>query len=169
MIVACDGAARGNPGPAGIGAVIVDRDGRILAEVAEGIGVATNNVAEYTAAIRGLERARDLGAQDVLLRSDSRLLVEQLAGRFKVRNVNLQRLHARALALAGGFANVRYEHVPRERNAHADRLANAGVDAWLARDEAGSDGPILDPEESAGRPRAVTLEESPGSEGQGAG
>ena len=134
MIVACDGASRGNPGPAGIGVVITDAGGAVVAEIAEGLGVETNNVAEYTAAIRGLERARDLGAANVLLRSDSRLLVEQLAGRFKVRNANLRRLHARASSLAAGFEGVRFEHVPRERNAHADRLANRGVDEWLARE-----------------------------------
>ena len=104
----------------------------MLAEVAEGIGVATNNVAEYTAAIRGLERARQLGAAQVLLRSDSRLLVEQLSGRFKVKNPTLQQLHAKARSIASAFERVRYEHVPRERNAHADRLANRGVDEWLA-------------------------------------
>jgi probable phosphoglycerate mutase len=132
LIVACDGAARGNPGPAGIGAVVTDERGNVLAEVAEGIGVATNNVAEYTAAIRGLERARELGAEQVLLRSDSRLLVEQLSGRFKVKNPTLQRLHAEARSIASEFERVRYEHVPRERNADADRLANRGVDEWLA-------------------------------------
>jgi ribonuclease HI len=136
VIVACDGASRGNPGPAGIGAVVMDDEGGVLAEVAEGIGVATNNVAEYTAAIRGLERARDLGAREVLVRSDSRLLVEQLAGRFKVKNPNLQRLHAQARALASGFDSVRYEHVPRERNTAADLLANRGVDDWLAAERA---------------------------------
>jgi probable phosphoglycerate mutase len=104
----------------------------VIAEIAEGIGVATNNVAEYTAAIRGLERAGELGATQVLLRSDSRLVIEQLSGRFKVRNPNLQRLHARARGLASGFERVGFEHVPRQRNAHADRLANEGVDAWLA-------------------------------------
>lgn len=112
--------------------MVSDPDGVVLAEIAEGIGVATNNVAEYTAAIRGLERAKDLGATQVLVRSDSRLVVEQLAGRFKVKNATLQRLHTRARALAGGFERIRYEHVPRERNTHADRLANAGVDDWLA-------------------------------------
>jgi ribonuclease H / adenosylcobalamin/alpha-ribazole phosphatase len=112
--------------------VISGADGELVAEIAEGIGIATNNVAEYTAAIRGLERARELDASDVLLRSDSRLLIEQLAGRFKVKNPTLQRLHARARSLAAEFAEVRFEHVPRERNAHADRLANRGVDAWLA-------------------------------------
>jgi ribonuclease HI len=132
VIVACDGAARGNPGPAGIGVRITDTKGKVLAEIAEGIGVATNNVAEYTAAIRGLERASDLRASDVLLRSDSRLLVEQLAGRYRVKNPTLQRLHAQARSLAAGFRTVEYEHVPRESNKVADRLANTGVDEWLA-------------------------------------
>ena len=141
MIVWTDGAARGNPGPAGIGVQVTDTEGNVLAEIAEGLGVATNNVAEYTAAIRGLERAAELHAQDVLLRSDSRLIVEQLAGRFKVRNPKLQELHAQARMLAAGLPRVRYEHVPRERNTEADRLANAGVDAWL---EARRNEPELD-------------------------
>ena len=132
VIVWTDGAARGNPGPAGAGALVTDADGAVLAEVAEGLGVATNNVAEYTAAIRGLERAAELGATDVLLRSDSRLLVEQLAGRFKVKNAVLKELHAHASMIAARFARIRYEHVPREENTAADALANAGVDAWLA-------------------------------------
>jgi probable phosphoglycerate mutase len=113
--------------------VITDDDGEILAEIAEGLGVATNNVAEYTAAIRGLERARELGASDVLLVSDSRLLVEQLSGRFKVKNPRLRELHALVRELAAGFERIRYAHVPRERNTQADRLANRGVDDWLAR------------------------------------
>ena len=133
MIVACDGASRGNPGPAGVGAQITDQGGVVLAEIAEGIGVATNNVAEYGAAIRGLERARELGAREVLLRSDSRLLIEQLEGRFKVKNPTLQQLHREARALASAFDHVAYEHVRRELNTEADRLANLGVDAWLAR------------------------------------
>ena len=132
LIVWTDGAARGNPGPAGIGVQITDVDGAVVAEIAEGLGVATNNVAEYTAAIRGLERAAELDAEEVVLRSDSRLLVEQLAGRFKVKNARLQLLHARARMLAAGFARVRFEHVPRELNKEADRLANVGVDGWLA-------------------------------------
>ena len=132
MTVACDGAARGNPGPAGIGVVISGADGEILAEIAEGIGEATNNVAEYLAAREGLRRAGELGAADVLLRSDSHLLVEQLSGRYKVRNERLKQLHGEVLALASGFTRVRYEHVRRERNKAADRLANRGVDAWLA-------------------------------------
>jgi ribonuclease HI len=111
---------------------ITDEDGQVVAEVAEGIGVATNNVAEYTAAIRGLERARELGATRVLLRSDSRLLIEQLAGRWKVKNATLQVLHHEARSLVKGFEEVRFEHVRRERNVQADALANRGVDEWLA-------------------------------------
>ena len=111
---------------------ITDEDGEVVAEVAEGIGVATNNVAEYTAAIRGLERARELGATRVLLRSDSRLLIEQLAGRWKVKNATLQVLHHEARSLIKGFDPVRFEHVRRERTVQADALANRGVDEWLA-------------------------------------
>lgn len=111
---------------------IADEDGEVVAEIAEGIGVATNNVAEYRAAIRGLERARELGATHVLLRSDSRLLIEQLAGRWKVKNPALQRLHHEARSLIKEFEEVRFEHVRRERNVEADALANRGVDEWLA-------------------------------------
>jgi probable phosphoglycerate mutase len=132
LIVSCDGAARGNPGPAGIGVHITDADGRTVAEIAKGIGVATNNVAEYTAAIEGLARAKELGATEVLLRSDSRLMIEQLAGRFKVKHPTLQRLHAEVRALALTFDRIAYEHVRREFNKDADRLANVGVDEWLA-------------------------------------
>jgi ribonuclease HI len=132
VIVETDGAARGNPGPAGIGVVVAEPDGEVLSTIAEGIGETTNNVAEYTAAIEGLRRARELGATEVLLRSDSRLLVEQLAGRFKVKNERLKRLHRQATDLARGFARIAYEHVPRESNKHADALANEGVDDWLA-------------------------------------
>jgi len=138
VIVACDGASRGNPGPAGIGAVVVTTKGEVLAEIARGIGVTTNNVAEYTAVIEGLVRAAELGATDVLLRSDSHLIVEQLSGRYKVKNAKLKPLHARVRELAGGFWRIRYEHVPREHNRHADRLANRGVDEWLAAGEKAS-------------------------------
>ncbi len=131
MVVACDGAARGNPGPAGIGVVIVKLDGEVLGRIAEGIGETTNNVAEYTAAIRGLRRAHELGATDVLLRSDSHLLIEQLTGRYKVKAAHLRPLHAEALTEARKFTRIKFEHVRRERNKEADRLANQGVDAWL--------------------------------------
>ena len=128
----CDGAARGNPGPAGIGAAVLTPEGAVLAEVAEGIGETTNNVAEYTAALEGMRRAVALGADEIELRSDSRLLVEQLAGRFRVKAAHLKPLHAAVLAEAARLRRVRFVHVPREQNVHADRLANAGVDEWLA-------------------------------------
>ena len=131
LIVHTDGAARGNPGPAGIGAVVTAPDGTVLAEVGEGIGVATNNVAEYRAAIAGLRAARNLGAASVVLRADSRLIVEQLAGRFRVKKPTLQALHREARSLIAEFDEVKLEHVPRAFNADADRLANAGVDEWL--------------------------------------
>jgi ribonuclease HI len=132
LIVWCDGAARGNPGPAGAGVQITTADGEVVDEIAAGLGQTTNNVAEYTAAIRGLERASELGATDVLLRSDSQLLVNQLTGRYRVKSPHLQPLHRRLRELVGSFERVRFEYVPRERNREADRLANEGVDSWLA-------------------------------------
>ena len=132
LIVYCDGAARGNPGPAGIGVMVTDADGRVLARLGEGIGVATNNVAEYRAALAGLEAAAELGASRVLVRSDSRLLVEQLSGRFRVKNPTLIRLHGEIRKLLPRFAEVHFEHIPREQNGEADSLANQGVDEWLS-------------------------------------
>jgi ribonuclease HI len=132
LIVACDGAARGNPGPAGIGVQVTTEEGEVLGEIARGIGEATNNVAEYTAVIEGLSLANDLGATSVLLRSDSQLLVNQLTGRYRVKSPHLQPLHRRARGLAAGFDRISFEHVPREQNGEADRLANEGVDRWLA-------------------------------------
>ncbi len=132
MTIYSDGAARGNPGPAGIGVVVRGASGAVLAELAEGIGVATNNVAEYRAALAGLSKALDLGARTVLLRSDSRLLIEQLEGRYRIKNPTLAVLHGRIRGLLPSFADVRFEHVPRELNAEADRLANRGIAEWLA-------------------------------------
>jgi ribonuclease HI len=132
VVINCDGAARGNPGPAGAGAVVTDPAGIVLAEIAEGLGETTNNVAEYTAAIRGLEAAQRLGAEEVLLRSDSQLMVNQMTGRYRVKTAHLQPLHARVRELVRSFRSVEFEHVPRDRNAAADALANQGVDDWLA-------------------------------------
>jgi len=112
--------------------VVRDPKGRVLAELAEGIGVATNNVAEYRAALEGLRKAKELGARKVLLRSDSRLLIEQLAGRFRVKNPTLVRLHGEVRTVERQLQGVTYEHIPRELNRDADRLANLGVDQWLA-------------------------------------
>jgi ribonuclease HI len=111
--------------------VLTDEGGRVVAEIAEGIGVATNNVAEYRAAIAALDRAAELRARRLLLRSDSRLLIEQLRGKWRVKNPTLIRLHTQARKLLATFDEVSFEHVPRELNKHADRLANEGVDTWL--------------------------------------
>jgi ribonuclease HI len=111
---------------------VTTEEGEVLGEIARGIGEATNNVAEYTAVIEGLSLAHDLGATSVWLRSDSQLLVNQLTGRYRVKSTHLQPLHRRARGLAAGFDRISFEHVPREQNGEADRLANEGVDRWLA-------------------------------------
>ena len=132
LVIHCDGAARGNPGPAGSGAYLTTPDGEVVGEIAEGLGETTNNVAEYTAAILGLERAKALGAREVLLRSDSQLMINQLTGVYRVKTPHLQPLHRQIRDLVKAFDRVTFEHVPRERNVDADRLANLGVDRWLA-------------------------------------
>lgn len=131
ILVGTDGGARGNPGPAAIGVVLQRPDGTILEEIAEAIGPATNNVAEYTAVLRGLEHAAGKGRR-VLVRSDSKLLVEQLNGRYRVKHPTLQVLHERVRAAARAFEEVRYEHVRREHNTRADALVNEALDAWVA-------------------------------------
>ncbi len=129
MIVAyIDGGARGNPGPAGFGVRIETPDGTLVEEFGESIGVATNNVAEYRGLISALEWARAHGHRTVHVRSDSLLLVQQMLGNYKVKNAGLQPLHARARLLAHDIGRVTFEHVRRERNADADRLANAAMD-----------------------------------------
>jgi ribonuclease HI len=128
VVVWTDGGARGNPGPAGYGAVVATPGGEVLAEVAEGIGWATNNVAEYKGVIAGLRRAAELGARRVRVRADSLLVVNQQKGLWKVKNADLRPLSEEARRLARGFERVIWEHVPRERNRHADALANRAMD-----------------------------------------
>jgi ribonuclease HI len=123
-----DGAARGNPGPAGIGARILDSDGNVISEECHYIGEATNNVAEYRALLMGLERAAELGASSVEVRSDSELVVKQLRGEYRVRSLALRDLFERAKQLATAFQSVDYVHVRRELNRDADRLANRAID-----------------------------------------
>ncbi len=132
VVANCDGGARGNPGPAGIGVTIRGPRGRVLAELSEVIGVATNNVAEYTAVLRALQQSAELRATAVVVRTDSQLLVQQLNGAYRVKNPTLQRLHAEVRGAARAFASVVYEHVPRTRNRRADELVNLAIDAWLA-------------------------------------
>jgi probable phosphoglycerate mutase len=129
VVVWTDGGARGNPGPAGYGVVVTTPGGEVLAELAEGIGWATNNVAEYRAAIAGLGQALALGARRVRVRADSLLVVNQQRGLWKVKNAALQELWTETRRLASQFERVTWEHVPRERNRRADALANRAMDA----------------------------------------
>lgn len=123
-----DGAARGNPGPAGGGAVLKTPDGQLLDEQSQYLGHTTNNVAEYRALLLGLERALLLGVEQLEVRADSELLIRQLKGEYRVKNPGLQPLHADAKRLLSRFASVKLVHVRRELNAEADRLANRGID-----------------------------------------
>jgi probable phosphoglycerate mutase len=129
VVVEADGGARGNPGPAGYGALVRDaQTDRVLTERSGALGVTTNNVAEYTGLIEGLSAAVDLGARTVTVRMDSKLVIEQMSGRWQIRHAGLRPLAAKAAALAAHFGDVRFEWVPRERNKHADALANRAMD-----------------------------------------
>ncbi|MCE7000353.1 bifunctional RNase H/acid phosphatase [Saccharothrix sp. S26] len=132
VVVEADGGSRGNPGPAGYGAVVLDASGEVLAERSAGIGVATNNVAEYQGLIAGLRAAAELGASVVDVRMDSKLVVEQMSGRWKVKHPSMQPLVAQAREVARSFDRVAYEWIPRERNQRADRLANLAMDEQAA-------------------------------------
>lgn len=127
-VLHADGAARGNPGPAGAGAVLLGPDGRVVAELRRALGTATNNRAEYEALVMGLEEARRLGIEELVVRLDSELIVRQLRGLYRVKHPGLKPFAERALQLLAGFRDSRVEHVPRERNVIADRLANEAVD-----------------------------------------
>ena len=123
-----DGAARGNPGPAGAGVYVHAEDGLPAEEHFEALGHATNNVAEYRALLLALDRAERRGATEVWIESDSLLLVEQILGRFRVKAVHLQPLFAEALRRSKAFPRFAIRHVRREQNVDADRLANLGAD-----------------------------------------
>lgn len=134
VVIEADGGSRGNPGPAGYGAVVRDPEtGEVLAERSAGIGTATNNVAEYRGLIAGLEAAAELGAAEVEARMDSKLVVEQMCGRWQIKHPGLRPLAAQAAGLVGRFTAVRFTWIPRERNKHADALANAAMDAAAGR------------------------------------
>lgn len=128
-----DGGARGNPGPAGAGGWLEDpQTGVTIASFAQYLGERTNNQAEYAALITGLELAQQHGARRVEGFLDSELLVEQMSGRYKVKNAGLRDLHARAQALAAVFNHVRFQHIPRAHNRRADQLVNQAIDQALS-------------------------------------
>ena len=136
LIVRTDGAARGNPGPASLGAVLVDAatagarrpDAPPIASISEYLGVQTNNVAEYTAVLRALALAEELGARELEMLLDSKLVVEQLHGRWRVKDAKLIPLHAEAKARLARFARWSATHVPRAQNHQADALCNEAID-----------------------------------------
>ena len=130
VVIEADGGSRGNPGPAGYGAVVRTEDrSTVLAESKQAIGRATNNVAEYRGLIAGLDDAVKLGATEAKVFMDSKLVVEQMSGRWKVKHPDLIELHGQARTLAARFNRISYEWIPRARNSHADRLANEAMDA----------------------------------------
>ncbi len=124
-----DGGARGNPGPAAYGYVLETEDGTVLAAHGAAIGIATNNVAEYSALIAGLEKAADVGVSELEVISDSELMVKQMRGEYKVKNAALRDLSLHARAVARRLGTVRYTAVRREHNELADRLVNEALDA----------------------------------------
>jgi ribonuclease HI len=124
-----DGGSRGNPGPAASGAVLFDEGGAVLREVGTYLGVATNNVAEWTGLVTGLEAALELGVDDLAVRLDSELVVKQISGAYRVKHEGLIPLHAKAKALLRKFARVDVQHVRRKENAAADALVNQVLDA----------------------------------------
>jgi ribonuclease HI len=129
VVVHVDGGARGNPGPAAVGAVVSSPDGEIYDEAAARIGQATNNVAEYRALLLGLERAGALGATEVEIVNDSQLVAQQVGGAYKVKHAGIQPLHAEVMRALDGFERWSIRSVPRAENARADALVNEALDA----------------------------------------
>ncbi|PLX27923.1 ribonuclease H [Candidatus Parcubacteria bacterium] len=123
-----DGGARGNPGPAGIGAVLLSSDDNVLVEISEYIGETTNNQAEYRALLAALKKAKDLGAVEIEAYLDSELVVKQLNKEYKVKNKDLAPLFVQIYNISLGFKKISFSHVRREMNKHADRLANEAMD-----------------------------------------
>ena len=128
LVVNVDGGARGNPGPAAIGAVLATPDGEVVEERGERIGVATNNVAEYRALLLGIELARERGASELELVGDSELVVKQVRGEYRVKDAGLRPLHASVRDALTGFRSWSIRHVRREQNERADELVNATLD-----------------------------------------
>ncbi|MFJ8993413.1 reverse transcriptase-like protein, partial [Streptomyces sp. NPDC102279] len=183
FIVEADGGSRGNPGPAGYGCVVIDAvTGETLVERAEYIGVATNNVAEYRGLVAGLRAARDLDpAARVRVRMDSKLVVEQMSGRWQIKHPDMRPLAAEAGRILPR-SQVTYQWIPREQNKHADRLANEAMDAgrrgesWTpaGTEGASTEAPVKgrgdrrdEPQPSGGRTTAEGPTSSPGGEPAG--
>ncbi len=155
LIVEADGGSRGNPGPAGYGALVRDADtGEVLRELAGGIGVASNNVAEYRGLIAGLAAAAEMDPASVEVRMDSKLVVEQMSGRWQVKHPDMKQLAAQAAELVRRLPSVRFMHVRRELNREADRLANQAMDAQAAGREwtpSDSSPPVVEERREANR------------------
>jgi ribonuclease H / adenosylcobalamin/alpha-ribazole phosphatase len=129
VVIEADGGSRGNPGPSGYGAVVFDAvSGQVLAERFDYIGIDTNNVAEYRGLIAGLLAAKELGATDVVIRMDSKLVIEQMSGRWQIKHATMRQLAREASQLLAEFPTTRLEWIPREANKHADHLANRAMD-----------------------------------------
>ncbi|MBD9736083.1 reverse transcriptase-like protein, partial [Streptomyces sp. H28] len=169
FIVEADGGSRGNPGPAGYGAVVSDAaTGETLAEAAEYLGVATNNVAEYRGLLAGLRAARDLDPEAVVrVRMDSKLVVEQMSGRWKIKHPDMKPLAAEAARIFPR-ERVTYEWIPRERNKHADRLANEAMDAGARGEQWSASASTADLDTPSARPVRPAAPEPQGPPGDAA-
>ncbi len=126
-----DGAARGNPGPSGAGAVLVEPGGQVVARLGKYLGTQTNNYAEYMGLLIGLKHAKTLGAKEIEVFADSELLIRQLGGRYQVKSPSLRPLYEEAVKLLNDFSRVKLVHVPREMNAAADEMSNRAIDERL--------------------------------------
>lgn len=167
VVIEADGGSRGNPGPAGFGAVVKDASGvEVLAERSGGLGSATNNVAEYRGLIAGLEAAVELGATEADIRLDSKLVVEQMSGRWRVKHAALQPLALAAGRLVRSLDSARFTWIPRERNKHADRLANEAMDEQAGIDSGGGSAEGAD---TAGASETAPVSGTASTIGSGAG
>jgi ribonuclease HI len=128
VIINVDGAARGNPGPAAIGAILKDEAGNIIGRISRLIGITTNNQAEYRAIIAALEKAINSGTRQVIIKSDSELVVQQINGHYKIKNTVLRPLYQKVVQLIGSVEGFSITYIPREQNTEADALANKALD-----------------------------------------
>jgi len=128
LILYCDGASRGNPGPSSFGWTLVDESGKCVGEAGKKLPDGTNNIAEYEAMVAGLQAAIELGIRQLVVRADSELVIRQVTGRYKVKSPGLIPLYQKVRELSGRFDRIAFEHVPREQNKRADALANMALD-----------------------------------------